>query len=396
MGSKSKSKQTQGPSPNQMEAGDALLDYVLGPGRNPSGGGGSPTPSLQGPSTRQGILSEDTFAGSPNPKTYENYLRVTGQQRPRRPDSFHSFSSPTGGSPSPSPGSSPGAGNLPGTILPNFGDLEALAGDKFFNSLTGDNVNPVFSEALDNIFNPSAPDSNINYSPGDDVAIPDLGTVVGGPATQQALDQLLNRPSIFDDVTGGPIVDRIDELTNQQLDAVSGRLASEREDALDDANSNLAAGGLLSSNQVFRAQEEIIGNSLDDFTMQALDFSRDNIKVLSDLAMQDAQLGTQSAQAVLQSALQEKGINADLAAQIAKINADRVVAIQAAQIQSQTQLMLGQQSAGLDLLNLGLDDFQFGQDNQLDIASLPLELLLQMATGGPTVGTSTSKGGKSL
>ena len=252
-------------------------------------------------------------------------------------------------------------------ILKTF---KILAGDKFFNSLGGDNANPVFSEALDNIFNPSAPDFgairssitpladptialtsqgpsdfDINYSPGEDVATPDLGTIVGDSATQQALDQLLNRPSLFDDVSGGPIVDRIDELTNQQLDAVSGRLASERADALDAANSNLAAGGLLSSNQVFRAQEEIIGNSLDDFTLQALDFSRDNIKVLSDLALQDAQLGTQSAQAVLQAALEEKGIDANLAAQIAKINADRAISIQTAQIQSKTQLGLGQQDS---------------------------------------------------
>ena len=380
MGSKSTSKQTQGPSPNQQIAGDELLTWA-------------------------------------------------------RPN------------------------------LPNQKNLLDVAGTKFFDSLGGGNANPVFSEALDNIFNPNAPnfgairssitpladptialtsqgpsDFDINYSPGEDVATPDLGTIVGDSATQQALDQLLNRPSLFDNATGGPIVDRIDELTNQQLDAVSSRLASERADALDDANSNLAAGGLLSSNQVFRAQEEIIGNSLDDFTMQALDYSRDNIKVLSDLAMQDAQLGTQSAQAVLQAALEEKGIDANLAAQIAKTNADRAISIQTAQIQSQTQLALGQQdsetkralglldsetrqalglldsetklglgeigsrtqfglggqSAGLELLRQALEDFQHSQDNQLGIMSRPIDIFENIATTGPAVGSSTSTGGKSL
>ena len=373
MGSKSKGSQQQEPSAQQTAANNALLGYVLGP-------------------------SVDQFSGSPKTKadnTYGTYFNTLGQPRRR---------------PTPSLAGQPGisgAGNLPGTILPNFEDLLALGGDSFFNSLTsldadgnpiagGDGVNPVFSQALNNIFNPSATGFNFNSSSGGNVATPDLGTVIGDPAAQQALDQLLNRPSLFDDVTGGPIVDRIDELTNQQLDAVSSRLASERADALDAANANLAAGGLLSSNQVFRAQEEIIGNSLDDFTLQALDFSRDNIKVLSDLAMRDAQLGTQSAQAVLQGALQEMGINANHAAQIAKINADRAVSIQAAQIQSQTQLALGQQSAGLNLLELGQQDFQSGQQNQLGIASQPLDILTALATGGPTLGSSTSSSGKSL
>jgi beta-lactamase class A len=72
---------------------------------------------------------------------------------------------------------------------------------------------------------------------------------------------------------------------------------------------------------------------------------------------------------------------------MAKIAADKAIA----QAQLQLQAQLGQQSNALNLLGLGLQDYQNMLNRQLGTATLPFNLLGQVM-GLPSIGSGSSKG----
>ena len=286
-----------------------------------------------------------------------------------------------------------GAGSLPGSILPNYADLTNQAGQTFFGGLNGQNANPIFTNALNTAFN--TPDINIDmggmgggFGGGGGFGAGSQGfgqTVIPSSYTNQALDYLSNTPSAFDTMTGGPMVDAINQRVDQASQAYTNRAFDNMDIALEKALSNDMATGLLSGSTIATNRGMIAKQVVDDIATMDATLSLDSTKYLGDLAMQDVVNQSNNMQAILQQALVEKGINAQFAATMASNAANNAKDLAIAKLNAQTQLTLNSQDNALQLLGLGQQDFQNAQQNQMQLGLAPLTMLGNLATGGPSI-----------
>ena len=226
--------------------------------------------------------------------------------------------------------------------------------------------------------------------------------LIGQSSVNNAISKLENPDSVFDVMSGGPIVDTINQRVNELDTAYTNRAMADLDTALEiGLAQNMANGGFISSSSVMEQRGRVTENVLNDLNVFRATQNLEATQYLGDLAMRDVINGTNSAQALLQQAMIEKGINADYAAAIAAVNAQQATAIATAQINAQAQLAstslagqyqlaANQQDNALGLLNLGASDFQNTQQNQLGIGQLPLNIL-QGVANGPSVGSSSTK-----
>lgn len=374
-----KSEQKTKPSPESQAAAGLLLGYVAPQiaqtalptnpvfanyGQpSPGGGGGSYTssPTFQ-PTSGMGYAPWLQIGPSSQSPTITGALPGTGS--PTNP-----FGTP---------------GSVPGTILPDWEDLMAMSGQSFFGSFGEDSP---WATAMNQILNPKAIQVPQIGGGGMGGTGASLGRVIPNADVQQALDKLLNPASVFDQMSGGPIVDEINARTNALQDANSARAMRDMERMIDIANADLAAGGIISGDVILRERRRIIDDVMDDLNVINAGVGLESTRFLGELAMQDLLMQSNNAQAVLQQAMVEKGIDANYAAQMAKIAADKAIA----QAQLQLQAQLGQQSNALNLLGLGLQDYQNMLNRQLGTATLPFNLLGQVM-GLPSIGSGSSKG----
>lgn len=294
-----------------------------------------------------------------------------------------------------------GAGEGVG-ILPDYQDLQAMAGQSYFGGLAGDNPNPILSDAYGRVF--ATPDikmpslgggggfggggGGFNYTPtgyGEQLFTPeDVST---------AKNYLMNTPSVFDQMSGGPIVDEINSRVNAASEAYTNRQMDNLDRAVEISLANDAAGGLISHSTVLLNRERLTRDVLNDIAVYDATASLDQTKYLGDLALQDIALQSNNLQAILTGALTEKNINAGYDAQMAATKAQYQAAIMTANISaqaqlavaslnSQTQLAMNSQDNALALLGMGQQDFQTTQANQLNINTLPLQLLAGQGGSG--------------
>lgn len=282
-------------------------------------------------------------------------------------------------------------------ILPDYADLQAMAGQSYFGGLAGDNPNPILTDALGRAF--TTPDIKVpsiggggagfggggggfNYTPtgyGAQLLTPEDVTT--------AKNYLMNTPSVFDQMSGGPIVDEINQRVNAASDAYTNRQMNNLSRATEISLANdMAQGGLISSSTVMNHREDLAQKVLDDIAVFDATANLDATKYLGDLAMQDIMNQSNNMQSILTAALTEKNINAGYDAQMAATKAQYQAAIMTANISaqaqmavaslnSQTQLAMNQQDNALQLLGMGQTDFQNTKTNQLNIGTLPLQLL---------------------
>lgn len=304
-----------------------------------------------------------------------------------------------------------GAGQGVG-ILPDWGKLQDTAGQSFFGNLSGPNANPIMTDALGRLT--AVPDikmPSIDYSGGMGGG-GGMGAGFGGgqgfgskiistSATNNALDYLQNTPSVFDQMSGGPIVDEINQRTDAEDQAYTQRAMADLEEATEIAFANDMAQGLLSGSTVMLNRERLAENVLNDLNVFRATRSLEQTKYLGDLALRDIQTQSNNMQAILQQAMVEKGIDANYAAQMAAIASEQATALATARIASQTQLgvaglnaqtqlALGQQDNALRLLGMGQQDFGSSIDRQIGVSTLPLQLLAGQGGAG-----TISTGGKS-
>lgn len=280
-------------------------------------------------------------------------------------------------------------------ILPDYADLQAMAGQSYFGGLAGDNPNPILTDALGRVF--TTPEISIpslgggggfgggggsfNYTPtgyGERLITPeDVNTAKG---------YLMNTPSVFDQMSGGPIVNEINSRVEAASDAYTNRQMDNLDRALEISLANDAAGGLISHSSIQLNRERLTRDVLNDVAVYDATANLDATKYLGDLAMQDIALQSNNLQAILTAALTEKNINANYDAQMAATMAQYQASIMTANIsaqaqlavaslQSQTNLAINSQDAALQLLGMGQQDFQNQQANQINVATLPLNLL---------------------
>jgi len=300
------------------------------------------------------------------------------------------------------------AGSLPGSILTPFSTLQERAGESFFGGLSGDNPNPIFSQALNTAQGGA---QNVNL-PGISVGgggfggggggfdIPEFDRIVSQDASDQALDTLLNPTSVFDTLSGGPIVDSIETLARERSAAVTEKAlgpGGTLETAMSIATSNLNARGLLSHSTVLRARTEAAGDVVRDLQIFETTQSLDSLKYLGDLAMQDILNGSNSAAIVLQQSLVEQGQNKALAASLAETAAANMR--HAAELQlragianqnNTTSLMMNNADNAVSILGLGQSDFQSTKADVAGVDRLPFDLLGQ-AQGIPGISSGSSK-----
>lgn len=272
-------------------------------------------------------------------------------------------------------------GSIPGTILPDFNALVQTAGQRFFSSISPDSP---FATALNQVLNPQ---SSISVPQISAPRVSTPGQIIPSSATQQALNLLLNPPSVFDVMSGGPIVEEIQARTQAAQQALSERAMRDLERAIDIATSDLSAEGFLSGSQILKERARITDDVLTDLNVIFSNMGLENTRYLGNLAMQDLLLKTNSARAVLEEALREKGIDAQTAVALAKIASDQAIAQAQLQLQAQT----AQQQAALGLLQLGQRDFQTAVQNLLGVQTLPFNIAGQLL-GLPQVTTMSSKG----
>lgn len=372
------SQTTRDPLRNQKRlAADALNLYVLGPGAVDPNTLGSPQVASDG-STPPTDLSA-TFGGSLGGSFSSPFIEngFTG--------------SPTGGI---------AAGELPGTIFPSFSGLQDLASQNFLSQLSGENVDPTLSQALGMITNPTAAGfgggsggfgSNFSLDLGSSLNLDDFPTIVDPEIAQQAVSDLANQPSLFDQLSGGPIVDEISNRTNTLQDSLQERSATNLRNALDIGRANLD-GTLISSSRALQQDAAITERHLQELAVTQAGVGLESAKFTTELALQDLQLGTRRLESIIQAALVEQGANKDFAAAQAKILADSKAQVAVAEINSQTQLALGQQQSGLGLLGLLQQDFRDTQQAQTSTELLPFDLTAQvLGAGSSPTGQQSSK-----
>lgn len=310
-------------------------------------------------------------------------------------------------------------------ILPDFNELKALSGQNYFGGFGQDasgaftNDNPVAAAAMNSVFAPPSIKVDLEamglpaggFGAGMGGGMGGFGGGFGGGSSgfgpnlipqssvNNALNYLENTPSLFDQ-TGGPLVEEINARVNAESQAFREQQMRNLDEALEIAFSNDMATGLLSGSTVMLNRERVTEGILNDLAVLDATRSLDQTKFLSEMAYQDIALKSNNMQAIIQAALQEKGINADYAAQMASIASQQATAIAVANIQSQTslataalgsqtQLALGQQQNMMNLLNLGQQDYNASIDRQLGVSTLPLNLLAGQTTQSPISTQST-------
>lgn len=288
-------------------------------------------------------------------------------------------------------------------ILPDWGELQNTAGQSFYGNLAGPNANPIMTDALNRTFAmPELTMPSINYGGGGGMGGGMGGGFGGGSgfgdkiiptsATNNALDYLQNTPSVFDQMSGGPIVDEINQRVEAESQAYRTRAMADLEQATEIAFANDMAQGLLSGSTVLLNRERLAENVLNDIAVFDATRSLESTKYLGDLAMQDIVNQSNNMQAILQQAMVEKGIDAQYAAAMAAVAAEQATALATARIASetqlgvaglnaQTQLALNQQDNALSLLGMGQQDFGSSLDRQIGVSTMPLQLLA--GQGGP-------------
>lgn len=220
-------------------------------------------------------------------------------------------------------------------------------------------------------------------------------------SVNNALNYLENTPSPFDAMSGGPIVDTINQRVNAESEAFRTQQMKNLDEALEIAFANDMAGGMLSGSTIMLNRERVTEGVLNDIAVLDATRSLESTRYLGDLAMQDIINQSNNMQAIIASALQEKGINATYAAQMAQIASQQATALAQAQIQSATQLSLGaldaqtslqlaNQQNMMNLLNLGQQDYNTSIDRQLQTSTLPLNLLAGQTAPG-AVGAQSTK-----
>jgi hypothetical protein len=313
-------------------------------------------------------------------------------------------------------------------ILPDWGGLQDTAGQSFYGNLAGSGANPIMTDALGRAF--ATPDitmpeikmPDINYGGGGGMG-GGFGAGFGGggqgfggkiipnAAVNNALDYLQNTPSVFDQMSGGPIVDEINQRTQAEDQAYTQRALADLEQATEIALANDMAQGLLSGSTILTNRERLAENVLNDINVFRATRSLEQTKYLGDLAMQDIMTQSNNMQSILQQAMVEKGIDANYAAQMAAIATEQATALAQAKIASQTQLgvaginsqtQLGsqlmdiqarlgmnQQNNAMNLLGLGQQDYNASIDRQIGLGTLPLQLLAGQGGAG-TISTGPS------
>lgn len=289
-------------------------------------------------------------------------------------------------------------------ILPDWNQLQDTAGQSFYDTLAGPNANPIMADALNRTFAmPELTMPEIDYG----AASAGLGggggfgggggggfggKIIPSSATNNALDYLQNTPSVFDQMSGGPIVDEINQRVSAESQAYRDRAMADLEQATEIAFANDMATGLLSGSTVLLNRERLTENVLNDIAVFDATRSLESTKYLGDLAMQDIVNQSNNMQAILQQAMVEKGIDAQYAASMAAVTAQQATALATARIASETQigiagldaqtkLALNQQNNALSLLGMGQQDFGSSLDRQIGVGTLPLQLLA--GQGGP-------------
>ena len=288
-------------------------------------------------------------------------------------------------------------------ILPDYADLQAMAGQSYFGGLAGDNPNPILSDAYGRVF--ATPDikmpslgggggfgggggGGFNYTPtgyGAQLLTPEDVT--------KAKNYLENTPSVFDQMSGGPIVNEINSRVNAASDAYTNRQMDNLDVARERARADLAGQGFISSSVQMDYDNRLMRDFLDDVAVYDATANLDATKYLGDLAMQDIVTHSNNMQAILTDALTEKNINAGYDAQMAATKAQYQAAIMTANISaqaqlavaslnSQTQLAMNQQDNALSLLGMGQQDFNQTQTNKMNIGTLPLQLLAGQGSNG--------------
>lgn len=347
---------------------------------------------------------------------------------------------PTPGFPPPTHIGQPvGVGETLESGLPNQDVLSNLALESIFNP----QPNQAFAD-----FTSNTPSVNIGGVPGVNVQNLNpsdfgagLGTntataqlpdnIISQGQSQQAIEGLLNPTSIFDVLNGGGggIIDQINQRTNSLQEAFRTQQFANLGQAQDQIRAQFAADGVLSGSDVINEQARFAEGVLNDIAVFDQGLGLQSTQYLGDLAMQDLQRGSNNLQQILTQAMIQRGMNLDQAT----AEADRISreAIAQAQIQSQvgianldaqtrasiaaqqaavqqsiaqaqiagqqqlgglnaqTQLALGQQGAGVDVLGLLMNDFNNQQSNLLGTSQLPLNLAGGL-TGPLNISSQTS------
>lgn len=263
--------------------------------------------------------------------------------------------------------------------------------------------------------------------------------IISMAQTQQAIEGLLNPQSLFDTMSGGPIVDEINARTNALQDAFRTQQMHNLDEGIAKVRAQLAADGVLSGSDIINEQFDFTQGVLNDIAVFDSGLGLENMKYLGDLAYQDLIMRSNNLQRVLIESNLQRGMNievavadadrksreiiaqaeiqvriaeanlqaqtqaaianaqigsnasianAQIAAQQNMANLDAAKALQLAQLQAQTQLALGGQAAGVDVLGLMQQDYANQLGNQINTMGLPLNALAGL--GGPVQSTSSS------
>ena len=242
-----------------------------------------------------------------------------------------------------------------------------------------------------------------------EISIDNSNNLIGQSSIDTAIGNLENPPSVFDVMSGGPIVDEINQRTDALIDANTTRAMADLDEALEvGLAQSVAQGGFISSSAVLEHRGRVTDDVLNDLNAFNAGVGLENTKYLGELALRDIQNGTNAAQALLAQAMIEKGINADVAvaeaqvaAQLAQAQIAAQAQIQSAQIGANASIanthLAGQfglaenaQDNALGLLQLGSQDFGNSLDRQIGVGSIPFDLLSGVSRG-PGVGSSSGK-----
>ena len=240
-------------------------------------------------------------------------------------------------------------------------------------------------------------------------------------------------------MSGGPIVDEINARTNALQDAFRTQQMHNLDEGIAKVRAQLAADGVLSGSDIINEQFDFTQGVLNDIAVFDSGLGLENMKYLGDLAYQDLIMRSNNLQRVLIESNLQRGMNievavadadrksreiiaqaeiqvriaeanlqaqtqaaianaqigsnasianAQIAAQQNMANLDASKALQLAQLQAQTQLALGGQAAGVDVLGLMQQDYANQLGNQINTMGLPLNALAGL--GGPVQSTSSS------
>lgn len=413
MASKSSQKQTSQPTPQANAAANAVLGYYLG-NQAPAF---LPTQDQPlGTYYNQGVYAPPAIAqpkktvvntlnangGSLGPVTQiPGVNKAIGDNRSSVAPAQYTTSGvayPIG-----APADGRGAGNFPGTLFPDYQSLIDRSNMSFFGELAGDNPNPIFANALDTIQG--------GGSNGLLAAIMSTGSGSGGSLdvgslpqqfgpdlvtteqAQQAVEGLLNAPSIFDEVGSGGYADVVNQRAQEFYDAQMARGSKAIDDLTEQALGDIAAqsGGLISSSQMLNTRQQIVEDVTTELEAINSGVALDNTKFLFEAALQDAALGTDRLRTVIEGALTEKGIDQAFASSIAQAQAEIIKSREANKLNALVSAYNAQLGANVDILNLGLQDYGDTTDRFLGTSMKPINDVISIATGMPSISTGSSK-----